>query len=286
MRNLAETEFLIIAGQPKAGSTSMFDWLAAHPEFCPARIKEARFFLAADYPIPSGTRYDGHNLDSYLSLFPDNGGRILLDASPDYMFCPGFAKVAELLPRAKVILLQRDPVERLVSWYRYAAQRGFLHSRTGFADFLALQETLFVDAGTPVWQRALDQNRFDHYAAPILDAFGDRAKVVRFDALRDTPRALLSEICDFVGADEAGFAGLDLEARNVTSGEASGTLARYYYKIRAMAAYNLPLSPEQMARLRPLSQALRKCLSGSRHPVERPDVDDKTRQFILKAARL
>lgn len=166
MTDCKDMDALIIAGQPKAGSTSVYDWLSCHPAFRPSRIKEARFFLDADYPIPSGVRFDGTNLDRYPDLFNKTDGDILLDASPDYMYCQNFAEVARLLPKAKLVLLQRDPVERLVSWYRYAAQRGFLGHGATFEQFMDAQVSPLDHPDAPVWQRALDQNRFDHYAAP------------------------------------------------------------------------------------------------------------------------
>ncbi|SCZ67649.1 Sulfotransferase family protein [Epibacterium ulvae] len=281
---LKDTPCLIIAGQPKASSTSLFDWLASHPDFRPSRIKEARFFLDPDYPVPSGARHTGSNLERYLDLFPDSGGRILLDASPDYMFCSGFTEVAQLLPRARVILLQRDPVDRLISWYRYAAQRGFLPPHTSFETFMSLQHSPVQDPQLPVWRRALDQNRFDHYAAPILKAFGARSQVVHFDQLRDNPRATLENICDFAGADAAGLSDLTFEARNVTSGQTSSTLMWTYDRLRAKAVYNLPLSQKNMARLRPLSRFVRKLLSRRGPRIERPEIDIETRDFIRHAA--
>lgn len=282
---IATQECLIIAGQPKAGSTSLFDWLACHPEFRPARIKEARFFLPRHYPVPSGPRYDGQNLEHYLSLFPENAGRILLDASPDYMFCPGFAEVARLLPRARVILVQRDPVERLVSWYRYAAQRGFLPKGAGFDTFLALQQSPVRDPDLPVWRRALDQNRFDHYAAPVLEAFGARAEVIPFAKLCDSPKAVLERICCLAGAEPSRLPDLSLEARNVSSGQASGALTRHYDRLRAKTVYALPLTQTQLAWLRPLSRGMRRLLSRGSQPVARPEISAETRLMLQEAAR-
>jgi len=51
MSEFAQKRFLIIAGQPKAGTTSLFDWMAQHPEITPSRLKETRFFLDPDYPL-------------------------------------------------------------------------------------------------------------------------------------------------------------------------------------------------------------------------------------------
>ncbi len=38
---------LIIAGVGKAATTSLFAYLSAHPDICPARVKEGRILRAA-----------------------------------------------------------------------------------------------------------------------------------------------------------------------------------------------------------------------------------------------
>ena len=48
--------FLIIAGASKAGTTSVFNYLANHPQICASVAKETRFFLDLDYPLPSELR--------------------------------------------------------------------------------------------------------------------------------------------------------------------------------------------------------------------------------------
>ncbi|MEM9129825.1 MAG: sulfotransferase [Pseudomonadota bacterium] len=284
MKGVADKEFLIVAGQPKAGSTSVFEWLAEHPEFRPSRIKEARFFLDADYPVPSGLRFDGANLSRYLDLFPEGQGRILLDASPDYMFCARAAEITELLPKARLLLLRRDPVERLISWYRYAAQRGFLPRGSSFDDFMEAQQSPATSPDLPVWRRAADQNRFDHYAEPLLEAFGARAKVIDFDDLRRRPEDVTKDICRFVGANPRYLDGFEFVTHNASTGQASGKISKLYYKLRADAAYRLPLSAKQMALLRPISRFVRRGLSTKSPLVERPIIDDTAAAQIRRLA--
>lgn len=57
LSTLANHRFGIIGGGSKAGTTSVFNYLADHPEICAADAKETRFFLDADYPLPSKLRY-------------------------------------------------------------------------------------------------------------------------------------------------------------------------------------------------------------------------------------
>ena len=54
--NLSAHRFLIVAGTTKAGTTSVFNYLARQPQICTAE-REMRVFLDADYPVPSKRPY-------------------------------------------------------------------------------------------------------------------------------------------------------------------------------------------------------------------------------------
>lgn len=61
--------FPYIAGVLK-GTTSLFNYLAAHPGICPCRTKEPSYFMPRDFPVPSELRQGRHPLADYLELFP------------------------------------------------------------------------------------------------------------------------------------------------------------------------------------------------------------------------
>lgn len=61
--------YLIIGGTTKAGTTSIFRYLSAHPDVCASSLKETRFFLDKDYPLPSTNRFNGSNLECYRVFF-------------------------------------------------------------------------------------------------------------------------------------------------------------------------------------------------------------------------
>ncbi|MGL6342534.1 MAG: sulfotransferase, partial [Waterburya sp.] len=62
---------LIIAGAPKAGSSSLFHWIAAHPEVYGAPCKETFYFIDRDSSLfRPEANYNLHGLDLYESFFP------------------------------------------------------------------------------------------------------------------------------------------------------------------------------------------------------------------------
>ena len=129
---------LLIIGAQKAGTTSLYHYLAAHRQVLPGTEKEVRYF---------NSQYH-RGISWYRSHFPLNrqgrgerlgGDPITLDASTGYLFsrdAPG--RVAADLPDAKFVVLLRDPVERAWSHYRHSVRDG--HEALPFAEALAAEE--------------------------------------------------------------------------------------------------------------------------------------------------
>lgn len=116
-------DFLVIGGM-RCGTTSLFTYLAEHPQVRPPMGKELQYFTVFH---DRGERwYRGH----FSDLPP---GEQTFEASPYYLFHPLAAgRVAALLPDARFIALLRDPVERAYSHYKHSVERGV--EKLSFAD--------------------------------------------------------------------------------------------------------------------------------------------------------
>ena len=115
----------VILGAQKAGTTSLYAYLCAHPDVRAAARKEVHYF---DLNYARGATW-------YRSMFPlaaglareRRGGRRVLvgEASPYYLFYPLAAERAgAVVPSAQLIVLLRDPVERAWSHYRHEVKAG------------------------------------------------------------------------------------------------------------------------------------------------------------------
>jgi hypothetical protein len=126
--------FLIIGAQ-RAGTTSLYSYLTAHPQIAPAARKEVHFF---DVHYPKGEQW-------YWEQFPtcDGGGfgpQITGEASPYYLFHPLAAeRAAALLPDARLIVLLRNPIDRALSHHQHETRRGM--ETLSFADALSAEES-------------------------------------------------------------------------------------------------------------------------------------------------
>jgi len=100
--------FLII-GEMKCGTTSMANYLMAHPDAFVHPEKELRFF---DYRWERGLAW-------YDSCFtPPPGSTAVGEATPTYLFNPvARERIARSCPRAKLVVMVRNPVDRAYSHY-------------------------------------------------------------------------------------------------------------------------------------------------------------------------
>jgi len=118
-RRGALPDFLII-GAMKCGTTSLYRYLASHPQVARSRPKEIHFF---DDHFDRGVKW-------YRTHFqrpgaPRDGSIRWGEASPYYIFHePAPQRVASVLPRAKLIALLRDPVARAYSHYQHMHRHG------------------------------------------------------------------------------------------------------------------------------------------------------------------
>lgn len=207
----------IIGGTEKAGTTSVFSYLSAHPEVTASRRKETDFFRR-----PDGT------LDEYEQFFPERANtRVVMEASPGYL---GEAdtvvpRLEALLPEVRLLFILRDPVERFHSSFQFHKAKLNLPAEMDPGEYLDACQRYVEDVPVPAEQVPLDEwflkvLPFGCYA-PLLDryyrAFGrERVAVMFYDDLRDDPRAFMERLSGFLGIDAGFWSGADLAPRNVT----------------------------------------------------------------------
>jgi sulfotransferase family protein len=114
-------DFLIIGGQ-RCGTTSLFNYMIEHPCIVSASTKEVHYF---------DTHYR-RGVNWYKAHFPTVACRYYMtrvkqsecltgEATPYYLFHPSAPKrICELIPRVKLIVLLRNPVDRAFSHHLHA----------------------------------------------------------------------------------------------------------------------------------------------------------------------
>jgi hypothetical protein len=126
-----------VIGAPRSGTTSLYEYLNAHPDVYMSPVKEPDFFSyptldAVHRPVPGSTPTSEEvarrsaalqaDLDRYVALFDGaNGEKIRGEASAIYLGHPTSAEhIRRYVPDAKLIAILRDPAERIHSHYVHA----------------------------------------------------------------------------------------------------------------------------------------------------------------------
>ena len=213
LKSVADYRYLIVGGTTKAATTSLFTYLADHPAICAATYKETRFFLSSDYPLPSKYRYredqQGGDVETYNLLFSDaDEAQFRMESTPDYLYCEeARERIATSLPYAKLVFSLREPISRLISWYRFAKQIGKLPERLSFNAYV---ESLFAAANNgekteKQYLQTLQQGCYTIYLKHYFNRFGpERIHTLFYEELAAQPAATMTKLCRFVGID-AGF---------------------------------------------------------------------------------
>jgi hypothetical protein len=212
----------IIAGVPKAGTTSLHAYLAQHPQVYMSPLKEPMYFGAQDVlagpfraqflayagRVPAhlrefldeaetrrGQRYALH-WETYVRLFQGVRDETAIgEASIDYFWLPSAAQaIRRQLPDARLIFVLRDPADKLGSSFHVARRR---HPDLVFEDWFRAA----TRPGSPSWPLA-DSARYATHLARFLELFPrDRIRIYFYDAYRLDPQGMLRDIFTFLGVN-------------------------------------------------------------------------------------
>lgn len=107
---------LFIVGAPKCGTTTLFALLKSHPHIFMSSLKEPHYF-SSDIYLAERITSD----QDYKNLFRGSEmQQVIGEASTSYLYSRNAARlIARYNPDAKIIIMLRNPVEMLYSWYHH-----------------------------------------------------------------------------------------------------------------------------------------------------------------------
>ena len=191
-----------ILGAAKCGTTSLANYLRAHPDVFVPEIKEVAFFN-----IESNWE---QGLGWYESYFDDvDGERAIGDATPAYLYVPTVVdRLADTIGTGsgcRLVVQLRDPVHRTYSHYWHRWREGVEHR--------SLDEVLDEElSGTEGWGY-VGRGRYLEQIRRYVDVFGeDSLHAVVFEDFVTRPIAVYAEVCRHLGVDD-GFVPDDLGER-------------------------------------------------------------------------
>jgi len=227
---------LLIAGVAKAGTTSLFNYLAQHPAICPSDVKETRYFEPLRYgeALPP--------IEDYAAHFRHRQGeRYALEATPTYFY--GGRRIAaairEALPDVRVLVILRNPSDRCWSDFRFEQSRGRVPPDMDFDAYLDRCEELRAQGVERRYENRSFTGLIDGCYANWLEDWsvemGDHLKVVYFDDLSSDAAAAVTEICSWLDLDGGVVGQFDLAVENRTE------------KVRSQAVQQMALAVNRRA---------------------------------------
>lgn len=191
-----------IVGPPKAGTTTVHEWIGHHPDVFTSRSKEIHYFApSVTWPQYEADRpVRGHrDPRRYASNFRDGAGCAAVgEASTSYLIDPGAAdRIAAEVPGARAITILRDPIARAYSHF-LMHRRNHVQSRTFHECVL---DELTTTARRPV-RDYVAMGMYHTHVARFVEALGrENVLALDFTTLVEEPRRLLQDIFEFLGVD-------------------------------------------------------------------------------------
>ena len=211
--------YFIISGYSQSGTTSLYRYLAGHPQINPSKIKETNCLI---------NFYEKSCLNkTYNECFDESKCQIKLDASPAYMrhidlFSDNLNQLNE---EFKVLLVIRDPVERAQTIFnKLRVQTNLIKPSATFLDFaLSVTQNVYnekVFANKPNFIEVKQRVDVGFYSKSIQKLMKnikkDQLEIVFFEELKNKPKSLMVKISNFVGVDSSYFENYLFKRENKT----------------------------------------------------------------------
>ena len=178
----------IVIGAARSGTTSLFQYLDAHPQIAMSPVKELNFF--------SRPAYERKGLSWYRSRFPNRGNLLAIgEASTSYTTYPNApdvaARIAAYNPEMRLIYVVRNPLDRYISHFLQRTKAG--HETRQFDEtFQDLEKETFA------WQ-----GRYYYQLSHYLRAFPkEQLMVISFDQIKSDTNQVVQDLYRFLGVPE------------------------------------------------------------------------------------
>jgi Sulfotransferase domain len=204
-----ELPSFFIVGPPRTGSSWLYKVLAPHT-LLPSPAKETRFF---DNHFCRGFKW-------YMAHYPGRNGnqQLIGEVAPTYFASVrARERLAGAVPRARIVCVFRNPVERIVSLYRLKRAYGLIPWN--------LEQAIERD------QELLETSRYGMNLVLWRRAFGaQNVMAAVYDDLGQEPQAFIDAVLDFIGVPRFVLAAEDLVSTHASE---KMTHPRNYYRTRS-----------------------------------------------------
>ncbi|MEY2649641.1 MAG: sulfotransferase domain-containing protein [Schleiferiaceae bacterium] len=214
---------LVVGGAPKCGTSSVFFWLAAHPEVASSREKETFFWAPEVNRFNAKCNVVEHGPEAYPRLFEHTSdAKVRFEATAAYIYySTAWEGLASLPVKPTVLFLLREPAARTQSQFLFETHRtGRVNG--SFADYIREPHIL-------------DHGHYVRYLTQWEAALGRENLVIwQFEQVMRDPRAAMMSLAERLGIDPTFYERFDFAVRNETVAIRSKGLHRLGLRLQSM----------------------------------------------------
>jgi len=205
MSDSRKVDFFIV-GAPKCGTTALTEYLDRHPQIFMAKFKESHFFRTAPEKVNEREQRYVKTLSDYHALFDGSTeDQTLGEASVQYLYSEeAVHEIKKYNPSARIIVMLRDPVKMLASYYQDLIYLGLENLPSFKEAWLAEPERRDNESFTVEFGRkqALFYSQtclYSKYVKRWIDAFGkNQVHVIIFDDFASKTEQAYNELIAFL----------------------------------------------------------------------------------------
>ncbi len=275
-----------IVGNPKSGTTALYEMLRRHPQIYMPTLKEPHFLAAAEPPPPPLPR----TLEEYLALFaPARPDQRAGEASPSYLRSPlAVDRIAQLQPGARIVAILREPASFVRSLHLQYLQ-DHVESERDLRTALT-REQIVRDGRTVL--RYSERVRYVEQLRRYHERFApERILVLIYDDFRADNEATVRRVLRFLEVDDT--VTIELLDANPTVRMRSVRLARLTHAVRTGrgplgATLRTPIRVLTSQRMRAGAMRIvrRRLLYGASQPPDEALMLDLRRRFAPEVVAL
>ncbi len=208
---------LFIVGAQKAGTTSLYKYLSQHPDVYMSPIKEPHFFSQVRQEKLS---YDSRVItkeSQYYALFENAGNySIVGEASPSYLWDTNAPyKIKKANPKAKIIILLREPIDRAYSHYLMDVRRD-IQRNSCFFDALA-EDYAWKNKGWGVSHLYVELGLYSEQIERYFNTFdSNQILILQFDELKTDSKNVLKKVFSFLNINLLPLEEIDFKTKHNT----------------------------------------------------------------------
>ena len=260
-----------IVGAPKAGTTSLYEYLKNIPGIYMSSKKEPNYFSVNTIPNNHPVLKPIRNKERYLKLFEKvTNEKIIGESSTDYLAdqdAPSL--IYQISPHAHILICLRDPVERAYSHYMMLAN--FDQTKSSFKLQIEQELEKKIDKNLP--NLRLYAGMYSESVKKYLEVFGSKqVKVIIFEEFIQNTKATIEEILHFLDLN-CSIDNFDNKIHN-PSQSPRGSVAQYFLTSKTASKITKKILSSSIRKI------IRERILVGKKP--KPEMDPQDRSTLVK----